>query len=196
VTKKTFQLTTTSFAIADMLVRAGYAELKEDSFLAPDFIVVPGGSDVNPRLYFETRDPKTSFDSRKDLTEISAIMAARLSGIPQLGICRGLQLLHVSTGGTLIQHIEGHNHGQHEVLIGPGKYLTVTSSHHQAVPRDESSQYEEVHHAVDGTVEAVFSESRLIAGVQWHPEYATASTDCRDFFLEYVEKLLAVKKKV
>lgn len=189
MTAKKFQLTSTNYMVERLLIKAGYKEVPEHSANLPDFIVAPGGADVNPRLYFEPKEAKTNFDSRKDMSEFSQIIAARLAGIPQVGICRGLQLLHVSTGGTLVQHIDGHTFEKHDVLIGPGEFISVTSSHHQAVPRSEATQYEEVYHAVDGTVEAFVSPSRLLGGVQWHPEYATASQESIDFFIAIIEKL-------
>ena len=104
--------------------------------------------------------------------------------MPVLGICRGMQLLNVALGGTLVQHLEGHAEvvgvfGGHPVKPVPGSLYagivpeetTVPTYHHQAVDRLGAGLVPSAY-ASDGTVEAVELpvERGWVLGVQWHPE--------------------------
>lgn len=100
-----------------------------------------------------------------------------------LGICRGMQLLNVALGGTLVQHLDGHVEavgviGRHAVKPVPGsRYASlvpelteVPTYHHQAVDRLGTGLAVSAH-AEDGTVEAVeLAAPAWALGVQWHPE--------------------------
>ena len=100
---------------------------------------------------------------------------------PVLGICRGLQVLNVFFGGTLIQDLPGHSQAAgrdrlHRVRTAPsplqdlfGETLVVNSAHHQAADR-LGQGLRAVQWAIDGTVEAVIHQSLPVWGVQWHPE--------------------------
>jgi putative glutamine amidotransferase len=159
-----------------------------------DGLILSGGPDVNPARYGAEASPSGQVprDSR-DAFELALIEAAGEAGdMPTLAICRGLQLLNVARGGTLVQHLpdkvghEGHaplpnDHGHHEGGLAPATLLasalgwesgtgSVPTAHHQAIDvvgKDlEASAWAE-----DGTVEAV--EDRCLpffVGVQWHPE--------------------------
>jgi gamma-glutamyl-gamma-aminobutyrate hydrolase PuuD len=192
---KTFMLSSSGYLVAEMLKEAGYTEVLETSGIKPDFLVIPGGSDVNPALYFAQKDARTTgVNNKNDIEEMVHILAARMAGVPQLGICRGMQLLHVSSGGSLVQHVEGHSWRAHEVYLGPGKIISTTSSHHQAVPKEETKDYEEVYFSEDGVVEAIISPKHNWGGVQWHPEYKTPKIgDCRKFFIDMIETLTTKK---
>lgn len=145
-----------------------------------DALVLTGGSDVDPALYGETALPDLRPDRARDLREMALLSVALDRGIPVLAICRGVQLLNVHRGGTLVQHLDGHPlglDGVHEVTLAPGSVLhgvygptvAVNSLHHQAVavPGDGVAC---VGHAPDGVVEAVELPGRDVVGVQWHPE--------------------------
>ncbi|MCX4968319.1 gamma-glutamyl-gamma-aminobutyrate hydrolase family protein [Streptomyces sp. NBC_00654] len=152
-----------------------------------DALVVAGGADVGPELYGAERDPRTGPPAReRDAWEKALLDAALESGIPVLGICRGMQLLNVALGGTLVQHIDGHAGppgttgilGEHVVTPVPGtRYASVVAGecavptyHHQAVERLAPALVASAH-AVDGTVEAVeLPGPQWVLGVQWHPE--------------------------
>ncbi|MFK0152821.1 gamma-glutamyl-gamma-aminobutyrate hydrolase family protein [Streptomyces sp. NPDC090499] len=150
-----------------------------------DGLVIAGGPDVEPVRYGAEPDPRTGRPARaRDAWELALIDAALAAEIPLLGICRGMQLLNVAFGGTLVQHIDGHAEvpgvfGRHPVKPVPGtlyagtvpEEASVPTFHHQAVDRLGEGLLASAH-AADGTVEAVElpAERGWVLGVQWHPE--------------------------
>ena len=173
-----------------------------------DGLVVAGGPDVAPARYGAERHSETSEPtesrSRRDATEIALIEAVTARPTPTLAICRGMQLLNVARGGSLVQHLpdvaEGEHggtpggFGSHVVQLEGGSLLakaagwqraTVPTRHHQAVdPAGLGRDLLAVAFAEDGTIEAVEDRSvPFLVGVQWHPE---AGDDPR-LFLALVE---------
>ncbi|MFG2159498.1 gamma-glutamyl-gamma-aminobutyrate hydrolase family protein [Streptomyces olivaceus] len=150
-----------------------------------DGVVIAGGPDVEPVRYGAETDPRTGPPSRaRDAWELALVAAALDAHVPLLGICRGMQLLNVALGGTLVQHIGGHVEavgviGRHPVRPVPGtlyagvvpEEASVPTYHHQAVDRLGTGLTASAH-AADGTVEAVELPSGpgWVLGVQWHPE--------------------------
>ncbi|RZU11830.1 gamma-glutamyl-gamma-aminobutyrate hydrolase family protein [Streptomyces sp. BK239] len=152
-----------------------------------DGLVIAGGPDVDPVHYGAERSPRCGPPApRRDAWELALIHAAMAAGTPLLGICRGMQLLNVAAGGTLVQHLDGHAEtvgvfGEHPVKPVPGtryaalvpEETTVPTFHHQAVDRLGADLIPSAH-AADGTVEAVEPPPSRgwVLGVQWHPEMA------------------------
>ncbi|MEA2638220.1 MAG: putative glutamine amidotransferase [Chloroflexota bacterium] len=151
-----------------------------------DGLLVPGGWDVDPPAYGEERQEQTpNVDPPLDLTEIALVRAAVDGGVPVFGICRGQQVINVALGGTLRQHIDGHDmHGHprgllaHSIDVVPGSELSsvlssetvmVNSLHHQSV-KEVAPGLHITAHSPDGVVEGLESSDGMVVAVQCHPE--------------------------
>ncbi|MGG8410020.1 gamma-glutamyl-gamma-aminobutyrate hydrolase family protein [Streptomyces sp. 12297] len=150
-----------------------------------DGLVVAGGPDVDPSRYGAARDPRTGPEApERDAWELALVRAALAGGtVPVLGVCRGMQVLNVALGGTLVQHIDDHAAGPGVMGMHPVRPVAgtrygglapedteVPTYHHQAVDRLGAGLVVSAW-AVDGTVEAVeLPGEQWVLGVQWHPE--------------------------
>ena len=148
-----------------------------------DGLLVPGGSDIDPRRYGQEPLETTSMAefAAQDQFEADMIAAAIEIGVPVLAICRGFQLLNVEHGGTMVQDVEAdsiHRNSIHDVSIETGSalaeavggvHLPVSSYHHQAVDR-VGEGLRVVGTAPDGVVEALEHPTAELLAVQWHPE--------------------------
>ncbi len=155
-----------------------------------DGLVLSGGADVDPARY--GADPEEglgSLEPRRDAWEIELLAAAEAAGLPVLAICRGLQILNVSRGGTLRQDVpvsQGVGHPQwdrdghepsHRVRTAPdshlqalvGAELAVNSLHHQVVAR-VGEGLRVVARADDDEIEGLETDDGRVVAVQWHPE--------------------------
>lgn len=157
-----------------------------------DGLILTGGGDVDPANYGEPRhELSTRIAAERDTLEMGLTRRALASGIPVLGVCRGMQILNVTRGGSLHQDLmaagrEDHQlnrpggGGSHVVTVVPGSLLAsaagsgpiqVNSLHHQAVHR-LGEDVRSVAVAPDGTVEAIeISCGSWALGIQWHPEW-------------------------
>ncbi|MFN8080153.1 MAG: gamma-glutamyl-gamma-aminobutyrate hydrolase family protein [Kineosporiaceae bacterium] len=157
-----------------------------------DGLLLSGGSDIDPYRYgHEPIGALERIDPERDAFELALIEAAMADGLPILGICRGLQLLNVARGGTLIQHLEDSPdrrvhlfgagprwHLVHEVRTEPdslarrlyGDSVRTTSSHHQAVDVTGAG-LRVTGRAADGVIEILELPGHPVLGVQWHPEW-------------------------
>jgi putative glutamine amidotransferase len=155
-----------------------------------DAIIFSGGGDLDPETYGAEAHPETGEVSRdRDSAELDLLQAALAQDMPVLAVCRGSQVLNVSRGGDLVQHLpeivghDGHRHehgdfADHEVTVETesrlgailGERAPVKSSHHQGFGRIGDGLRPSAW-AEDGTTEAVEDPSRRFAlGVLWHPE--------------------------
>lgn len=144
-------------------------------------LLLPGGGDLEPWRYGCGNTASRDLDPARDARELALLDEFAATGRPVLGICRGLQLINVGFGGTLIQDLPGHSAWQridrlHWVQTAPGPFrewagpgAVVNSAHHQAADR-LGSGLAAVQWAPDGTVEALCHRARPIWAVQWHPE--------------------------
>lgn len=176
----------------------GVAEGKEgalERLAGADAVVIMGGPDVSPIYYGGSAvypHQETHFP-RADEAQIALVEAAIVRGIPLVGICRGMQILNVGCGGTLIQHISEPGHSNPRLLdkfrfsrhmvqlnlesrlgealgsLSTEGRMLVHSAHHQAV-ESLGAGLSVSAWAPDGTIEAVEHDSAPICGVQWHPE--------------------------
>lgn len=156
---------------------------------ALDGLLLAGGADLDPATYGAPPHPRTAgVRPDRDAGELRLLRAALAREVPLLGVCRGMQLLTVAHGGTLLQHLPevvGHDrhgpapgtYGEHPVSTVPGSRLaavlggevTVHSHHHQGVA--DAGTLCVSGHADDGTIEAVeVPGARFALGVLWHPE--------------------------
>lgn len=166
-----------------------------------DGVVLPGGGDVDPARYGGNADaPCYDVNPAQDDLDFAIAAEALRRGIPLLGVCRGLQVLNVVCGGTLIEDLPsehaslmdavrhtpladtgcGLEWSWHPVALAEGSRLRaqlgqaeipVASGHHQAIRRVGSSLAATAT-ATDGVVEAVEHETAPALAVQWHPEAA------------------------
>jgi putative glutamine amidotransferase len=195
---------------------------------APDAVVARhggllllGGSDVDPALYGEERHPTTEVVAApRDAYEIALVKAAIARDLPIFAICRGIQLLNVALGGSLVQDIPSDvlQHLDHNPSIAPAMiahYIEVTSGSQVAglleaeMERDGFCAVNSRHHqalkkvadglkvtasSVDGVIEAVERPaSRFCVGVQWHPESFWQSGRFQGLFRGFLEAAQATK---
>jgi putative glutamine amidotransferase len=159
-----------------------------------DGLVLAGGSDIDPAAYGAEAHPKTNnVPSDRDRVEIALARRATARDMPVLGICRGMQVLNVAFGGTLIQHLPdvlGHEEhrrapgsfdgADHDVLLTPGSRAALAagedlhatkSHHHQAVDVVGDGLVVTGTSTLDELPEAIEApDRRFVLGVQWHPE--------------------------
>ena len=160
-----------------------------DHFLSTcDGLMLTGGGDVNPRRYGArvgagVRKTLFGVDDVRDAMEISLLRAAARDDRPVLAICRGIQVMNVAFGGTLLPDIPGHRHPKPDLLVHRidwakgGKlkkamngFDRVNTSHHQAIDR-VADGFVVTAVAPDGIVEAMEKPGlRFFCGVQFHPE--------------------------
>jgi putative glutamine amidotransferase len=183
-----------------------------------DGLLLSGGEDVAPELYGQ--QPHASVvdvNPARDRFEIALINEARRADLPILAICRGLQLLNVAYGGTLVQDIPSQVQGAldhrlavpphqpyslaHEVWLEKDSLLSTlmrerlrdadtcetNSRHHQAV-QQVAPGFKVTATAPDGVVEAIEDpKARFCLAVQWHPENFWRTGEFRPLFEGFVE---------
>ena len=168
-----------------------------------DALLLPGGGDINPALFFKERHPAVYNVSRsRDALEIWLCQDALEADLPVFGICRGVQVMSVAMRGSLYQDVPSQftdplqhpqdadgNDAVHQIEIEPQSLLSrlidknadsVNSSHHQAV--DEKGEgFVITAWSSDGIVEAIENPSKRFAlGVQYHPERMIRTEEFRE----------------
>jgi putative glutamine amidotransferase len=165
-----------------------------------DGLIISGGPDVEPAAYGEQPGPNTRVvRPERDAAELALFRRAITARCPVLGICRGMQLMNVALGGSLIQHLPdvvGHDEhsptpgqmGTHPVTVAAAgrlagimaeRCVTVSTHHHQAIGKlgaglaatawADDGTIEAIELDQDGGAQHVGAHSFTIA-VQWHPE--------------------------
>ena len=161
-----------------------------------DGLMLAGGRDIDPLTYGATPDPHTTDPSpERDRFELALASAALERDMPLLGVCRGMQMLNVACGGTLLQHVEREQLQRHRPTPGVftdhdvdlvsgslaaraagGERVSVRSHHHQAIGELGEGLVATGRSPEDGLVEAVeLPSKRFVLGVLWHPEEDEAS---------------------
>ena len=189
-----------------------------DALAGIDGLLLTGGEDVDPTRYGEPAHPTvTELDPRRDAFEMDLVTEARVRKLPILAICRGVQLLNVACGGTLVQDLPSQvNSGTehllavpphqsydlaHEIWIDKDTVLAelmndrlngtdtcdVNSRHHQAI-KTLATGFRASATAPDGVVEAIEDPSAAFCvGVQWHPENFWRTGEFRSLFEGFLE---------
>jgi putative glutamine amidotransferase len=173
------------------------AATRARAFAAMDGLLISGGADLHPERYGRPSRGSTTMEPERDALEHEAWTVATQRGLPILGICRGFQAINAFSGGTLLQHVDGHQGPRwgkgsaliHPLRIAPGTRLArilfptnarggvvrVNSYHHQAIRASDLAP---------GLVASAWASSpagdlvegleaadgRFIFGVQCHPE--------------------------
>lgn len=175
-----------------------------------DGLILPGGGDISPTLYGGMAHPTIySVDPDRDEFEFSLAKLALTASIPVLGICRGMQMLNVASGGDLVTHVpeiygtaiahrldHPRRPTQHEVDILPESRLatilgttqaTIVTWHHQAV-RNLPIEWKVVAKASDGVIEAIEHQHHpWMFALQWHPEMSSQDPAHQRLFQAFVE---------
>lgn len=172
-----------------------------------DALVVTGGCDVDPTNYGAPADPRLgTTDLVRDAADLAITRAAVEANVPTLATCRGIQVLNVAMGGTLVQHVDQHmridlyNEDVHAVEIDPASRLAtilgteamgVNSMHHQVIDR-LGPGVRAVAHNHDGHIEAIEIETApAVLGVQWHPELMRHRGDHLALFEDLVHQVVS-----
>ena len=181
-----------------------------------DAVMLTGGGDVDPKLYGE--QPHATFqasEAGRDEFEVALVREAMNADVPIFAICRGMQVLNVALGGTLVQDIPSMINGAlhhatpaneprytiaHEVWVANGSQLyqlmkdklegescQVNSRHHQAV-KQVAPGWEVTGTAPDGVIEAMEQPGSVFRlAVQWHPENFFRTGEFRPLFEGFVD---------
>jgi putative glutamine amidotransferase len=159
-----------------------------------DGLIITGGADVDPSVYGAAPHPATQgWVPERDAFEIALARAAMEADLPLLGVCRGMQVMNVARGGTLIQHLPddvGHedhrrtmgsfDNADHDVRLADGSLArrvageanhSTKSHHHQGVDRIGVGLEVTGWATIDDLPETIEDPTcRFALGVQWHPE--------------------------
>ena len=171
--------------------------VRSEALTTMDALLLSGGPDIDPGRYGRSRLPADGVEADRDVLEAEAWAAAAERALPVVGVCRGLQAINVFSGGTLIQHLDGHSGpawgtgpaATHPLRVEPGTRLArilfptnvrggvveVNTYHHQAVgPADlapglvpNARAFSRAGELIEG-VET--RDGRFVLGVQCHPE--------------------------
>jgi putative glutamine amidotransferase len=164
-----------------------------------DGLLISGGPDLDPALYGEQVNGSHAPDPGRDAVDIAAFRAAEAADAPVLGICRGLQAINVFSGGSLVQHVEGHESLPYPAAAGSAHAMTLQSGtllwsvnggapelvvntyHHQAITPERLAPglraTASATSPIGDLVEALESRDpgRWLVGVQCHPERLESS---------------------
>lgn len=148
-----------------------------------DGLILPGGGDIDPKLFGQLPKGTGAFDPKLDRIQLAILKTFILDRKPVLGICKGMQLINIYFGGDMIQHLpesDAHEYKEkdqvHETVSVNGSFLDylygssfrVNSAHHQAVDLPgQGICYVQYAGAVP---EALHHQYLPVIGVQWHPE--------------------------
>ncbi len=188
----------------------------EELLASVDGLILSGGGDVDPLHYGGRAHPSVyGVDAQRDATELALARAALAQRTPCLCICRGLQVLDVAAGGTLVEHLPDERDGSvvhkgheqfvdHEVHLAADsrlarlldtEVLRAPSWHHQAI-RTLPPGFRAVGRAADGTIEAIESiDHPQLVAVQWHPEHSAAHDPRQQRLFAWLSEAAAARRR-
>lgn len=143
-----------------------------------DAVLLAGGGDIDPARYGGHAHPEVyDVDPLQDSADFELATWALANSLPVFGVCRGLHILNVLRGGTLVEHMDApHRHVLHHVNVAPEAGLGISGDveiscyHHQAI-RELGDGMEATVTSGDSVIEAVIIDApSWCRGVQWHPE--------------------------
>ena len=152
---------------------------------ACESLIFPGGGDITPAFFGERDRGSRSIDTELDILQLQALEYGIQRRIPILGICKGMQLINVGLGGSIIQDLpcaDCHRYldadQYHEVHNLPGSFLhhlygeimVVNSAHHQGLGKLGRGVQVVSRCPLDQCVEGICHKYLPVIGVQWHPE--------------------------
>lgn len=148
-------------------------------------LILPGGGDITPAFFGERDRGSRNIDTELDILQLQALELCIRYGLPVLGICKGMQLINVAFGGSILQdmpashfHLMQGTDLYHTTRIEPdtllfslyGEEAIVNSAHHQCLNNTGSGLRIIQQCSDDNCPEAIIHESLPILGLQWHPE--------------------------
>lgn len=168
-------------------------EARDDALDRMDGLLFSGGADIHPSRYGQTVVGADSIEDARDALEAMAWQRAGARGVPVLGICRGLQAINVFSGGTILQHVEGHagpgwgtgpaaTHPLRVVagtrlwdVLGTPDSLLVNAYHHQGIREGDLAPGLRAAAWADSPAGPLVegleaTDGRFVMGVQCHPE--------------------------
>lgn len=166
-----------------------------------DKLIITGGQNVSPSLYGQEQTiMSTDYHLQRDLFEVALIQEAMAQGKPIFGICRGLQIINVALGGSLLQDVPNHWQAERneertqEIEIDPISDLAfiyssktkVNTFHRQAIDCLGKGLTVVARDSKDQTIEAIIGKHHPILGVQWHPELSMPYSPEDEKLFEFV----------
>ena len=169
------------------------ADVRDEALRTMDGLLLSGGADLDPSRYGQPVDGSRDIEPERDELEQRAWRAAETRRVPVLGICRGLQAINVFSGGSILQHVEGHagaGYGTgppatHPLRVVPGTQLAahlgdvdtleVNAYHHQGIRESDLAPGLRAAAWADSAAGPLVEglegdDERFVVGVQCHPE--------------------------
>ena len=199
-------------ALVEVFTRYGFQSTEKLS--NADLIVLMGGADIGSNWYNQASHPRTSPPNEEwDIHTAQLIENAWANKKPIIGICRGAQFLNAVSGGSMYQHVDGHNNGPvHPVIdLETGQIHLINSIHHQAMIPHESATIVAVTREIVATnrsfmrgenvvtvlntgdepeIEALWYPHTKSLCYQAHPEYDSPNGSTRKYFYKLCERYI------